>query len=246
MIPNFIVVIPARYDSTRFPGKPLVDIAGKPMIQRVYEQCTKAVEANQVYVATDDDRIRLVCESFGAKVIMTSSECLTGTDRVAEVSRKIDARYYINVQGDEPLFNPSDITLLVDQLKLEEDEIVMGYCSIHSKADFENRAIPKMIFSQRKQLLYMSRSPIPGNKKPDEFTSAWRQVCAYAFSKASLNEFSSTNLKTPIEEIEDLEMLRFLEKGVSIKVVEMSSESIAVDHPEDVIKVLKKLNYAAK
>ena len=116
MIPNYIVVIPARYDSTRLPGKPLVDIAGKTMIQRVYEQCIKAVKANLVYVATDDDRIRSACESFGAQVVMTSSKCLTGTDRVAEVSRKIDARYYINVQGDEPLFNPADIKLLVDQL----------------------------------------------------------------------------------------------------------------------------------
>ena len=119
MIPNYIVVIPARYDSTRLPGKPLVDIAGKPMIQRVYEQCIRAVESNRVYVATDDDRIRSVCESFGAKVVMTSSQCLTGTDRVAEVSRKIDARYYINVQGDEPIFNPADIKLLVDQLNFE-------------------------------------------------------------------------------------------------------------------------------
>lgn len=245
MIPNYIVVIPARYDSTRLPGKPLVNIAGKPMIQRVYEQCIKAVESNRVYVATDDDRIRSACESFGAKVVMTSSDCLTGTDRVAEVSRKIDARYYINVQGDEPIFNPSDIKLLVDQLNFEVDEIVMGYCSILSKFDFESRAIPKMIFSENKRLLYMSRSPIPGNKK-DEFTSAWRQVCAYAFPKTALEVFSSVDSKTPIEEIEDLEMLRFLEKGVSIKVIEMSSESIAVDHPRDIEKVLKRLKHEAE
>ena len=244
MIPNFIIVIPARYDSTRLPGKPLLNIAGKPMIQLVYEQCTRAVESDLVYVATDDDRIRLVCESFGAQVVMTSSECLTGTDRVAEVSKKIDARYYINVQGDEPLFNPADIRLLVNQINLLEDEIVMGYCSIHSKADFQNRAIPKMIFSEHKQLLYMSRSPIPGNKK-DEFIRAWRQVCAYAFSKASLETFSSVTSKTPIEEIEDLEMLRFLENGVPVKVVEMSSKSIAVDYPEDIKKVLKRLEYEA-
>jgi len=245
MIPSYIVVIPARYDSTRLPGKPLVDIAGKTMIQRVYEQCIKAVESNRVYVATDDDRIRSVCESFGAKVVMTSSQCLTGTDRVAEVSRKIDARYYINVQGDEPLFNPADIKLLIDQLNFEVDEIVMGYCSIDSKVDFENRSIPKMIFSEHKQLLYMSRSPIPGNKR-GEFFSAWRQVCGYAFSKASLEVFSSVSSKYPIEEIEDLEMLRFLEKGVPIKVVEMSSESIAVDHSEDIEKVVKRLENEAE
>ncbi|MDA8661395.1 3-deoxy-manno-octulosonate cytidylyltransferase [Schleiferiaceae bacterium] len=241
---DYIVVIPARYESTRLPGKPLADIAGKPMIRRVYEQCVKAVESNRVYIATDDDRIRSVCESFGAKVVMTSSECLTGTDRVAEVSRKIDARYYINVQGDEPLFNPDDIKLLVNQLNFEVDEIIMGYCSIHSKFDFENRTIPKIIFSENKQLLYMSRSPIPGNKK-DEFTSAWRQVCAYAFPKTSLDVFSSVDSKTSIEEIEDLEMLRFLEKGVLVKVIEMSSESIAVDHREDIKKVLKRLKDGA-
>lgn len=240
MIRKFIVVIPARYQSTRLPGKPLVDIAGKPMIQRVYEQCTRAVDADLVFVATDDDRIRLACEAFGANVVMTSSQCLTGTDRVAEVSRKIDARYYINVQGDEPLFNPADLELLIDELNFEVEEIVMGYCSIHSKIDFESCAIPKMIFSEKNQLLYMSRSPIPGNKK-GEFTRAWRQVCAYAFPKTSLEVFSSCGSKTPIEEIEDLEMLRFLEKGVSIKVIEMSSESIAVDHPEDIEKVIKRL-----
>lgn len=241
---DYILVIPARYNSTRLPAKPLVDIAGKPMIQRVFEQCIKAVDSNLIYIATDDDRIRSVCESFGAKVVMTSSECLTGTDRVSEVSRMIDARYYINVQGDEPLFNPADITLLVDLLNFEEDQIIMGYCPINSKADFENRAIPKMIFSEHKQLLYMSRSPIPGNKS-DEFTRAWRQVCAYAFPKASLQIFSSVTSKTPIEEIEDLEMIRFLEKGVSIKVAEMSSESIAVDHLEDIEKVLKRLEHEA-
>ncbi|MDA9287095.1 3-deoxy-manno-octulosonate cytidylyltransferase [Schleiferiaceae bacterium] len=239
---DYIVVIPARYNSTRLPGKPLIDIAGKPMIQRVFEQCTKVVDSNLVYIATDDDRIRRTCESFGAKVVITSSDCLTGTDRVAEVSKMINAHYYINVQGDEPLFNSADIKLLVDHINFEEDEILMGYSSIHSKADFENRAIPKMIFSEQKQLLYMSRSPIPGNKK-DEFAGAWRQVCAYAYPKTALEVFSSVNSKTPIEEIEDLEMLRFLEKGVSIKVIEMSSESIAVDYPEDIEKVLKRLDH---
>ena len=149
MTHEFILVIPARYNSTRLPGKPLIDIAGKIMIQRVYEQCLKAVESSKIFIATDDNRIREKCEEFGAQVVMTSANCLTGTDRVAEISSIISAKYYINIQGDEPLFNPSDIVAMIGELKsLEEDCVLVGYCPILSREEFESPYIPKAVFSK--------------------------------------------------------------------------------------------------
>ena len=130
---KYILVIPARYDSKRLPGKPLIDILGKPMIQRVYEKCLEVVTHEHIYIATDDNRIKLVVEGFGAKVIMTSKECLTGTDRVAEVAQNIKAEYYINVQGDEPLFNPNDIQKVINSIDRYNGEIINGYCAFFGK-----------------------------------------------------------------------------------------------------------------
>ena len=161
MIPNYIVVIPARYESTRLPGKPLVNIAGKALIQRVYEQCAKAVERNLIYVATDDDRIRSTCESFGAKVIMTSSQCLTGTDRVAEVAKKIKVDSYINVQGDEPIIKPNDIDKIYKYAKKNRNEVINGYAKIKNYSELKNPNIPKVVFDNKKNLMYISRHLIP-------------------------------------------------------------------------------------
>ena len=128
------VIIPARYKSSRLEGKPLIDLNGIPMIVRTYRQCLKAVSANKIYIATDNSLIKKVCDKEGAQVIMTSSECLTGTDRVAEVSEKIEADTYINVQGDEPIFNPEDLKLLISEIKKNPEEIITGYISIALQA----------------------------------------------------------------------------------------------------------------
>ena len=237
---DFVIIIPARYDSKRFLGKPLIDILGKTMIQRVYEQCLKAVPENLIYIATDDIRIRNISESFGANVLMTSKECLTGTDRVAEAASQVNARYYINLQGDEPIFNPEDITKLISNLNSFDGEILNGYCSIKTEKQFINKSIPKVVFRPDKRLLYMSRSPIPGNKTKD-FIYGHRQVCIYAFPKVALTEFTNLNYKTPLEDIEDIEILRFLELGFEVRMIKMSDQSLAVDHIEDVEKVIKKL-----
>ena len=237
---DFVIIIPARYDSKRFLGKPLIDILGKTMIQRVYEQCLKAVSENLIYIATDDIRIRNISESFGANVLMTSKECLTGTDRVAEAASQVNARYYINLQGDEPIFNPEDITKLISNLNSFDGEILNGYCSIKTEKQFINKSIPKVVFRPDKRLLYMSRSPIPGNKTKD-FIYGHRQVCIYAFPKVALTEFTNLNYKTPLEDIEDIEILRFLELGFEVRMIKMSDQSLAVDHIEDVEKVIKKL-----
>ena len=239
---DFIIVIPARYKSSRLPGKPLIDIAGKSMLQRTYEQCIKAVSPELVYVATEDVRIVNHCKELNINVILTSDTCNTGTDRVAEVAEKIHADYYINVQGDEPVFNPDDLSKIIDYIRHTPASVVNGYCAIDSEEDFNSRSIPKVVFRPDGRLLYMSRSGIPGNKS-GMFVQSWRQVCVYAFAKPALEKFYHRNNKTCLEEIEDIEILRFLELGMDVNMLEMSSESIAVDTPADVTKVEKRLGY---
>lgn len=233
---NYCVIIPARYQSSRLPGKPLVDLCGLPMIVRTYQQCIKACSPEKVYVATDDKRIREVCESNKIQVIMTSSDCLTGTDRIAECAKYIDADIYINVQGDEPLFNPNDLELLISSIEKYPGEVLNGFCKIKNEHLFRSGSIPKVVFRPDGRLLYMSRAPIPSNKEQG-FEKAWRQVCAYAFPKQALEDFSSVTEKTKLESMEDIEILRFLELGWEVRMIELSSDSIAVDTPEDIQRV---------
>ena len=241
---NYIVVIPARYKSSRLEGKPLIDLNGIPMIIRTYRQCLKAVPSNLIYIATDHDLIKKTCSKEGIQVVMTSSNCLTGTDRVAEVSEKIHAETYVNVQGDEPLFNPDDLKLLLKEIKKYPNDIITGYCEIDNELMHKDIHVPKVVIRPDGRLLYASRAPIPSNKL-NTFQKGWRQVCAYAFPKAVLKIFSSVKKKTELEEIEDIEYLRFLELGLEVRTLRMSKKSLAVDTPEDVIlakKMISKLN----
>lgn len=235
---RFVVIIPARYESTRLPGKPLIPLGGTPMILRTYGRCVQACAAEDVYVATDDERVKRVCEDHGARVLMTGKDCLTGTDRVAECAAMVEADYYINVQGDEPLFNPADLVTLIRAIDRFPGQIINGYCAIHDEAQYFSKGTPKVVFRPDGRLLYMSREPIPGNKK-GRFVKAWRQVCAYAFTRDALNAFHARPQKTPLEEIEDIEILRFLELGFDVQMIALSSESVAVDNPEDV-KIVEK------
>ena len=241
---NYIVVIPARYKSSRLEGKPLIDLNGIPMIIRTYRQCLKAVPSNLIYIATDHDLIKKTCSKEGVQVVMTSSNCLTGTDRVAEVSEKIYAETYVNVQGDEPLFNPDDLKLLLKEIKKYPNDIITGYCEIDNELMHKDIHVPKVVIRPDGRLLYASRAPIPFSKL-NTFQKGWRQVCAYAFPKAVLKIFSSVKKKTELEEIEDIEYLRFLELGLEVRTLRMSKKSLAVDTPEDVIlakKMISKLN----
>lgn len=238
-----VLIIPARYKSSRFPGKPLIDLDGKTMIQRVWEQCTKAIEIEKIYIATEDERILNHCNENGMQCILTSDDCLTGTDRVAEVAKQIDADYYINVQGDEPVINPEDIKKIIGMLPNSKGNILNGYCEIDNAEDFKSVSVPKVVMRQDNRLLYMSRAPIPGNKD-NKFNLGFRQVCIYAFPKDALEFFSKSKIKTPIEREEDIEILRFLEMGYDVQMVKMSKNSIPIDNPEDVIKVLKSLQNA--
>lgn len=233
---EFLIVIPARMQSTRLPGKPLIDLCGKSLIERTYLRCLEAVENDNIIIATDDELIWNHCKIRNLNVIMTSRDCLTGTDRVAEVSKKIKADHYINVQGDEPLMDPQDILDILNAVKNHPEDIINGYTKIDNKEQFESLSIPKVVFRPDGRLLYMSRSAIPGNKK-GIFRKGWRQVCIYAFPANSLIDFFEKENKTTLEYEEDIEILRFLEFGYEVRMVELSNTSVAVDTPDDVIKV---------
>ena len=230
-------IIPARYQSSRLPGKPLVEILGKPLIIWVCEIVEKALGKENTIVATDDERIAQTVESHGFNFVMTSSNHLTGTDRLAEVSRKIDADMYINIQGDEPLIDPNDIIKVADAKKLDPESIINAMTFISQDEDPESVNIPKVIVDQNNKLLYMSRLPIPGNKKNLRNCPYLKQVCIYAFSKEELDIYYKHPSKTPLEYEEDIEILRFLELGKRINMVHLDTSSLAVDVPEDIIKV---------
>lgn len=238
---KFVIIIPARYKSSRLMGKPLIKIKNIPMVIRTYRQCIKVVKPELVFVATDDVRIINLCLKENINVIKTSSKCLTGTDRVYEASKKINAKTYINIQGDEPIFNPKDLKKLINEIKKYPLEVITGYSQITNKQDYFNVNIPKVVVSENGYVLYASRSPIPGNKK-GKFIKANRQICAYAFPKKELSKFAKKKRKTNLERIEDLEYLRFLEIGIKLRALKMSNKSIAVDTRSDLKKILRKLN----
>ena len=171
---------------------------------------------------------------------MTSKNCLTGTDRISEVAKKIRKKFYINVQGDEPICNPSDIKKIIKYAKKFPNQIVNGYAEIKDKTMFYSPNVPKVVFDNKEYLLYMSRAPIPSNKKKI-FVKSWRQVCIYSFPFKSLKDYSSIKKKTLLESIEDLESNRFIELGYQVKMLRMSDKSIAVDTMTDLKKVKKKI-----
>ncbi len=235
---DFLLVIPARYKSKRLPGKPLLDISGIPMIVRTYNQCKKAVSHSKILVATDHKKIFNLCKKKDINVMMTSKKCLTGTDRVAEVAKKIKKSFYINVQGDEPLCNPVDIRKIIRLAKKHPKKVINGFTEIKDKKMFNSPHVPKVILRNDKNLIYMSRAPIPSNKKKS-FIKGWRQVCIYSFPYKSLKIFSDIKKKTPLEKIEDLELNRFIEIGHVVKMIKMSNKSIAVDTKDNLKKVRK-------
>ena len=233
-----VIIIPARYKSSRFPGKPLTPILGKPMILWVAELCAKTLPIEFVYVATEDLRIKKVVEEAGFNVVLTSKEALTGTDRTAEAAKQIDADIYINVQGDEPLLDPTDILSIINSKKKYPKQVINGYCKINNDEDPKSLNIPKVVFNEDHQMIYMSRQLIPGAKSDDIKPPAYfKQVCIYAFNKKELNEYINFGRKGTLEFYEDIEILRFLDIGLSIRVVETKNPSLAVDVPDDVKKV---------
>ena len=236
------VVIPARYASSRLPGKPLVDLCGKTMIRRVVEQCSKAKLAENVVVLTDSLEIMEEVSRWNGKAVMTPVDCLTGTDRCAAFAQEASFDYYVNVQGDEPLLDPDDLDKIIGLARKNPEVVLNGYAAIKSEDEYFSPHIPKVVMTPSGKLLYMSRSPIPGNKQ-QVFARGYRQICIYGFPKQSLLNFASQNNKSPLEKEEDIEILRFLEMGEEVHMIELSGNSIAVDRMKDVEIVRRILSH---
>jgi len=234
---KIICVIPARFASTRLPGKPLMDIAGKPMIQHVYERASKAKLISDLWVATDDQRVYEVVRGFGGQVMMTSAQHCTGTDRLAEVaSIHEDADVIVNVQGDEPLIAPEIIDLAVEPF-LKQSEIMMTTLKTHlTEEDYQNPAAVKVVTDKQGFALYFSRSLIPYPRNMGEGFAVFKHVGLYAYRRDFLLQFAAME-QTPLERAESLEQLRVLENGFRIKVVETNYPCIGVDTPEDLERV---------
>lgn len=229
-------IIPARYESTRFPGKPLAQICGKPMIFWVYQQALKVKGLDDVMVATDSELIKRVCEDYMVKVVMTSPAHQTGTDRLGEVAKKIDADFYINIQGDEPMIEPETIQAVIGyHHDHPEIQIVNTKTLLREDDDINSDTIVKVISADNGDGLYLSRLPIPYSKK-GEVVDYYKHLGLYGITREALLFYSNTK-RTTIEKIEDIEMLRFLESGYKIKFVTVKSSTIGVDRPEDIKKV---------
>lgn len=236
------IIIPARFGSSRYEGKPLIKINKVPLVIRVVRKCIKALNKKNIFVATDDKRISKVVKEYGFNYIMTSKKNLTGTDRVAEASKKINADIIVNVQGDEPLINPKDILKVIDQKKKKLNHVVCAYCKLREDENPNRRTIPKVVFNEKDELLYISRSPVPVSKNKKNKIRYFKQVCIYAFTKKELKFFKGFKRKSKIEKIEDIEILRFFEANKKIQMVKVSNSAVAVDEPSDKKKVEKILN----
>tara|TARA_B110000971_G_scaffold7361_1_gene7121 strand:- start:2585 stop:3328 length:744 start_codon:yes stop_codon:yes gene_type:complete len=234
-----VIIIPARFGSSRYKGKPLVKILGRELVLRVADVCKKTIGRENLYIATDSKKIAKKVEESNYKFIMTSRNCLTGTDRVAEAAKKINAKIYINVQGDEPLVNPKDIKKIIGAKKKFPNHVICGYDKIHKLQDPKSLNLPKVVVNSKKELIYISRSLIPGSKKIIKDKAYFKQVCIYAFNKKELKKFYSLKMKSEIESMEDIEILRFFDLGIKIKMVKLNSNSVAVDEIADVKKAEK-------
>ena len=235
MINKGAIVIPARYQSSRLPGKPTADINGKPMIRHVYERCVTAVGRERVYVATDDLSIKKIVESFNGQVVMTSPACLTGTDRLAEANKQLNLDFLVNVQGDEPMIEPSSISSVFNAMSEDVSRILNCYCDIGND-EINMPTVPKVVVSESGRLLYMSRGGCPFDKFGIP-TAKYKQVCIYGFSREHLNVFQGRSHKTINENVEDIEILRFLDLDYSVQMIKVAAGGVAVDTPEDLVRV---------
>jgi len=238
-------VIPARYASTRFPGKPLVDIWGKTMIQRVYEQCANANLFDELIVATDDERIEAEVLRFGGKVMQTKSIHESGTDRCAEVAVKFGTEYdiVVNIQGDEPFVHTNDLALLISSFENESVDIATLAANISSNEELFDANKVKVVFNNKQLALYFSRSTIPFVRSVDQADwlskhNFYKHLGVYAYKSNVLQQLGGLPMGK-LEGVEHLEQLRWLETGFAIAVQLTDNEVIAVDTPDDLKKILE-------
>jgi 3-deoxy-manno-octulosonate cytidylyltransferase (CMP-KDO synthetase) len=233
-----VAVIPARYASTRFPGKPLALIAGRPMIEHVWRRCQQVRTFDEVVVATDDVRIQQAVAGFGGTVVMTSPDCATGTDRVAEVARtRQDVDVWVNVQGDEPLVDPTALRVLAG-LFADPDVHLGTLVRPLESHEVESPHVVKAVLALNGDALYFSRSPLPFIREPGESSAVerWAHLGLYGYRHQTLLRLARLNA-TPLEQAEKLEQLRALEHGLRIRCGKVVGRSVAVDVPEDVARV---------
>jgi 3-deoxy-manno-octulosonate cytidylyltransferase (CMP-KDO synthetase) len=232
-MPNVVIIIPARYASTRFPGKLLADLWGKPILQHVWERAGQAKLASRIIIATDDDRIASAARGFGAEVFMTRPDHPSGTDRVAEVAAQIEADVVVNLQGDEPLIDPAAIDAAAAPL-LDDASIPMGTlcCPIEDIADLANPNVVKVVCDRNGFALYFSRLPIPFVRDRGGDAVRYRHIGLYVYRRGFLLGLAQL-APTPLEQAEKLEQLRVLEHGHRIRVVQVSRVLPGVDTPEE-------------
>jgi len=238
---NTICVIPARYASSRFPGKPLVNIGGQPMIERVYKQACRAKNIDEVIVATDDDRIIEVVENFGGTAVMTDSKIPSGTDRAYEAIKTRDTDIVINLQGDEPFVEPELLERLVQVFKDDKIQIATPICKIESDAEYINPNVVKVVKDANGFALYFSRSQIPffrdlGWELNTDNKTSYKHIGIYAYRKDCLENLTQLE-ESLLEKAEKLEQLRFLENGYKIYTIVTEYNSISVDTPEDLYMI---------
>lgn len=235
------VIIPARFTSTRFPGKPLAPILGKPMLQWVWEGAGKARLVDRLIVATDDERIREAAAKFGADAVMTSSQHVSGTDRAAEVARTLTHSVIINVQGDEPLITGEMIDKLVEALQDDSENMASLMSRVSDLGLIHDPHLVKVLADRQGRALYFSRSPLP--YQPDDFF--YLHIGVYGYQKEFLLRFPSLP-PSRLERLEKLEQLRALENGFQIKMIEISHSHLRVDTPQDIIRVEEHIKAGEK
>ena len=235
-------LIPARYASTRFPGKPLVDIAGKSMIQRVFEQAKKCRQLDEVVVATDDERILNHVLEFGGNAIMTSTEHQSGTDRCAEVSLQYpEFDVIINIQGDEPFIDPEQISKVISCFESPDTQLATLVKKIVSEQELFNPNSPKVIINKNSEAIYFSRLPLPYIRGQEQenwlnhFTF-FKHIGIYGYRADILQQVTKLPVSS-LEKAESLEQLRWIENGYKIKVAETDLETYAIDTPEDIVNL---------
>jgi len=232
-----VAVIPARFESTRLPGKALAAIGGRPMVEHVHRRATASRTVDAVVVATDDERIAAAVDAFGGTAVMTRADHPSGTDRIAEVAAALEGEVVVNVQGDEPLVAPEAIDAVV-ALVTAVDAPPMGTLRkrLDGTDDLENPAVVKVVVDDRGRALYFSRAPIPYVRDGQAAPTAWRHLGLYSYRRPFLLELAALS-PTPLERAEGLEQLRVLEHGYYIGTAETTTEAIGVDTPEDLARV---------
>ncbi len=234
---KIVGIIPARYMSTRFQGKPLADINGKPMIWWVYKQVEKVNKLDEIYVATDDERIKNACNKFEMNVIMTSPNHKTPTDRIQEVSEKINADLYLSINGDEPLIDPKVIEKVIPNIQVPEDEIFVQniITIIKDPVEVVDSTNLKVVTNENGEGIYISRNPVPYPKGSMDCKYK-KHVGVYAFNKKALDFYVNTK-RGNVEKIEDIDLLRYIENGKKVQFIEAECNTLSVDNLKDLERV---------